>query len=132
MDPLWRTALWKQFGATIDMLENAVLACPDTHWNGYLWSDQSVPEYAAFWSITYHTLFWLDLYLSRSSEEGFAPPPPFSTYELDPAGKLPEQPYSKEELHTYLLHLRQKCQTTIAGLSDEQAHQQVNFPWAEE
>ena len=25
-----RTALWRQFGAAIDMLENAVLACPDT------------------------------------------------------------------------------------------------------
>jgi hypothetical protein len=31
MDPLWRTALWQQFGATIDMLENALLACPSTH-----------------------------------------------------------------------------------------------------
>jgi hypothetical protein len=30
MDPLWRTALWQQFGATIDMLENALLACPST------------------------------------------------------------------------------------------------------
>ncbi len=25
MDPLWRTPLWQQFGATIDMLENAPL-----------------------------------------------------------------------------------------------------------
>ena len=24
MDPLWKTALWQQFGATIDMLENAL------------------------------------------------------------------------------------------------------------
>ncbi len=30
MDPLWRTALWQQFGAAIDMLENALLACPST------------------------------------------------------------------------------------------------------
>ncbi len=76
MDPLWRTALWQQFGATIDMLENALLACPNTQWNGRLWSDYSdhplPPESAAFWSITYHTLFWLDLYLT-GSREGFAP-----------------------------------------------------------
>ena len=26
--------------------------------------------------------------------------------------------------------LRQKCQTTITELSDEQAHQQVDFPWS--
>ena len=127
MDPLWRTALWQQFGATIDMLENALLACPRTQWQARLWSDQKDPEYAAFWSITYHTLFWLDLYLT-GSREGFAPPAPFMN-KLDPADVLPERPYSRDELHAYLVHLRQKCRTTIAGLSDEKAHQQVAFPW---
>jgi hypothetical protein len=131
-DPLWRTALWQQFGATIDMLENALLACSSTHWHGRLWSDHSdhpqPPESAAFWYITYHTLFWLDLYLT-SSLEGFAPPAPFTLAEIDPAGVLPERPYSRDELHAYLVHLRKKCQTTIAGLSDEKAHQQVDFPW---
>ncbi|HEY7419496.1 MAG TPA: DinB family protein, partial [Ktedonobacteraceae bacterium] len=81
MDPLWKTALWQQFGATIDMLENALLTCPSTHWEGYLWSDYSddplPPEAAAFWYIAYHTLFWLDLHLT-GSVEGFAPPPPFT------------------------------------------------------
>ncbi len=131
-DPLWRTALWQQFGATIDMLENALLACPSTHWHGCLWSDHSdhplPPESAAFWYITYHTLFWLDLYLTGSFE-GFAPPAPFTLDELDPAGVLPERPYTRDELHAYLVHLRKKCQTTIAGLSDEKAHHQVAFPW---
>ncbi len=122
MDPLWRTALWQQFGATIDMLENALLACPSTHWHGRLWSDHSEPEFAEFWSITYHTLFWLDLYLT-GSREGFAPPAPFTLDE-------PERPYTREELHAYLVNLRKKCQTTIAELSDEKAHQQVAFPWA--
>ena len=78
MDPLWRTALWRQFGAAIDMLENALLACPSTHWHGRLWSDHSDPEFAEFWFITYHTLFWLDLYLSGVPEEEFAPPAPFA------------------------------------------------------
>ena len=134
MDPLWRIALWQQFGATIDMLENALLACPSTHWNGRLWSEQrdhpQPEESAAFWYITYHTLFWLDLYLTGSLE-GFAPPTPFTLDELEPARVLPERPYTKDELHTYLVHLRKKCQTTIAGLSDEKAHQQVAFPWIE-
>jgi hypothetical protein len=108
MDPLWRTALWQQFGATIDMLENALLACPSTHWNGRLWSDHTdhpqPPESAAFWYITYHSLFWLDVYLTGSLE-GFAPPAPFTLAELDPAGVLPERPYSREELHAYLVRV---------------------------
>jgi hypothetical protein len=132
METTLRTALWQQFGATIDMLENALLACPDTLWHGRLWGDPSDPSlppgFAAFWYITYHTLFWLDLYLTGSSE-GFAPPAPFTLDELDPAGVLPERPYTRDEIHTYLVHLRQKCQTTITELSNEKAHQQVDFPW---
>ena len=132
MDPLWRTALWRQFGAAIDMLENALVACPASLWNQRLWSAQTPhpqpPEDAAFWSITHHTLFWLDLYLTGSLE-GFAPPTPFTQDEFGPARVLPEQPYTREELHAYLVQLRQKCQTTMAGLSDEQAHRQVAFPW---
>ncbi|HZU66001.1 MAG TPA: DinB family protein [Ktedonobacteraceae bacterium] len=132
-EPLWKSALWQQFGAAIDTLESAVLACPGELWNGQLWSDYSdhplPPESAAFWYIAYHTLFWLDLYLTGSIED-FAPPRPFTLDELDPAGKYPERPYTRDELHAYLVYLRKKCHATIAGLSDEKARQQVNFPWA--
>lgn len=132
MDQLWRTALWQQLGATIDMLENTLLTCPDAHWHGLLWNDRSEhphpPEAASFWYIAYHTLFWLDLHLTGTSE-GFAPPAPFTLDELDPAGVYPERPYTRDELHAYLVNLRRKCQTTIAELSDEKAQQQVDFPW---
>jgi hypothetical protein len=131
METTLRTALWQQFGAAIDMLENTLVACPDTLWHGRLWGDPSDPSlppgFAAFWYITYHTLFWLDLHLTGSLE-GFAPPAPFTLDELDPAGVLPERPYTRDELHAYLVHLRKKCQTTIAELSDEKAHQQVDYP----
>ncbi len=133
MDSLWKTALWQQFGAAIDMLENALLACPASLWRERLWGNRSdpslPPEFAAFWYITYHCLFWLDLYLTGSREEEFVPPPPFTRAELDPAGALLERPYTREELHAYLLHLRKKCQATITELSDEKAHQQFTFPW---
>ena len=128
------TALWRQFGAAIDMLENSLVACPASLWKEHLWSapaNQSFPpEFAQFWCIQYHTLFWLDLYLSGSREEDFAPPAPFIWMEQDPP-MSPERPYTKEELLAYLVQLRQKCQTTIANLSDEKAQQQVYYPWAE-
>ena len=85
MDANWKTSLWQQFGAAIDMLENAVRACPDELWRVRLWDDAELPESAEFWYIVYHTLFWLDLYLS-GAVEGFAPPAPFNLDELDPAG----------------------------------------------
>ena len=132
METTLGTVVWQQFGATIDMLENALLACPDTLLHGRLWGDPSDPSlppgFASFWYVTYHTLFWLDLYLTGSSE-GFAPPAPFTLDELDPAGVIPERPYTRDELHTYLVYLRKKSQTTITALSDEKAHQPVDFPF---
>lgn len=118
-DTAWKTGVWKQFGAAIDMLENAMHACPDA-----LWRDRSRrPE---FWYLAYHTLFWLDFYLSESPD-GFAPPAPFTLDELDPAGVLPDRPYTRPELQRYLEHGRAKCRATIKALSDEMARQRCGF-----
>jgi uncharacterized damage-inducible protein DinB len=138
METTLRTVVWRQFGAAIDMLENALVACPASLWKERLWSAPSdhslppwfLPEFSEFWHIAYHTLFWLDLYLSGSREEDFAPPTPFIWTEGNPAVS-PQRPYTKEELFAYLVHLRKKCQTTIAELSDEKAHQQVDYPWTQ-
>ncbi len=130
MDTFWRTILWAQFGAAIDMLDNALVACPDSLWHQPVWHDADIPSQGAeFWYVAYHALFWLDLYLS-GSVEGFAPPAPFALEELDPAGVLPPRPYTREELRTYLAFARQKCHTALASLTDERAHQPVVFPWA--
>ncbi|MCA9874996.1 MAG: DinB family protein [Anaerolineales bacterium] len=130
MENTLKTAMAQQFGATIDMLEKVTMACPDQLWTVRLWEDKQLPRAAEFWYIVYHTLFWLDLYLS-GSVEGFRPPPPFTLDELDPAGIIPEEPFSKEALLTYLEHGRQKCQSTIQGLTEEMARLQCRFPWGE-
>jgi hypothetical protein len=131
MDTEWRAIIGQQFGAAIDMLDNALVACPDELWRSRLWRDGSQEsEFSQFWYVVYHTLFWLDLYLSGSAK-GFAPPAPFGLQELDPAGLLPERPYTKVELKAYLEHGRQKCQATIEALTDEKAHQRCVFSWGE-
>ena len=130
MDTILKTAILQQFEASIDMLENVLRACPDEHWRVRLWDDPILPQSAEFWYILYHTLFWLDLYLS-GSVEGFNPPAPFTLDELDPAGILPERPYTREVLQTYLEHTREKCRSTIETLTDEKARQRCRFPWGE-
>jgi hypothetical protein len=131
MNTTWRAIIWHQFGAAIYMLDNALRACPDALWRERLWNERSLrPEFAEFWYIVYHALFWLDLYLS-GSVEGFAPPAPFTLAELDPAGLLPERVYTKDELQTYLDHCRKKCHATIDALTDEQANQRCGFAWGE-
>lgn len=123
MDSTGKAMLWSQFGASIDMLENAIRACPDE-----LWRDRTQrPE---FWYVAFHTLFFLDLYLSGTTE-GFAPPPPFTLDELDPAGILPERVYAKGEILAYLDHGRAKGRATIAELTEEQAQHRCIFPWGE-
>ena len=135
MENLWRTALWQQFGAAIDMLENALVSCPDSLWQERIWPNSSPsefpPQFAEFWYVTFHTLVWLDLYLSGVPEEEFAPPAPFAQGMLDSIEALPEQPYTREELHAYLASTRQKCHTTLLTLTDEQARRPVEYPWSE-
>ncbi len=129
MDMIWKQALWSQFEATIDMFGNALNACPNALWTAHMWNDPGMkPEFSDFWYIAYHTLFWLDLYLS-GAVEGFTPPAPYTLAELDPRGVLPERIYSKDELLTYLKHCRQKCQEIIDGLTAEKARQLCFFPW---
>jgi DinB family protein len=119
MERDFKGTLWLQFGAAIDMLENAMNACPDE-----VWSDPSKrPEWprhdvVGFWYLVYHTLFFLDFDLSDLPEGEFAPPEPFTLEELDPAGVLPEHPYTKEELRKYLEHGRRKCRETIEALDE--------------
>lgn len=120
-NPAWRAFLWRQYGAAIDMLEGAVRACPDD-----LWGDRGrQPE---FWYLVYHTLFWLDLYVG-GTREGFAPPPPFTLGELDPAGVLPDRVYAKDELLAYLAHGREKCRAILAGLTAGRAGARCDLGW---
>lgn len=115
----WNAAAWSQFGAAIDMLERAMRACPDE-----LWGDRSrQPE---FWYLAYHTLFFLDFYLS-DSPRGFAPPAPFTLAELDPAGVMPDRVYAKDELLSYLRHGRRKCRAVTGTLTAERARRLSGF-----
>jgi hypothetical protein len=125
--------LWRQFSVPLDALDNALRECPDELWEKSLWHDQPdqwvAAGFAAFWYLGYHTLFWLDLYLT-GAEEGFAPPAPFDLVEMEANERLPRT-YTREELLHYLAYCRQKCQETIGALTKEQAHRMCQFPWGE-
>ncbi len=130
MDTTWKAIIWNQFGAAIDMMEAAIRACPDEVWGDFSkkpeWRKKDV---VGFWYLVYHTLFFLDYYLSNPlpSEKEFIPPSPFTLSEFDPEGALPERVYTKEELLTYLEHGRQKLRKAITGLTEEKAHQRAGF-----
>jgi hypothetical protein len=131
MDENVKRAVWNQFGGAIDMLDDALSACPEELWQATVWDDpEDLTTYSEFWYLAYHTLFWLDFYLSNGAAD-FAPPSPFTLDELDPAGLLPERPYTKAKLQAYLQYGRRKCQATISGLTDEQAQESYKFRWGD-
>ena len=124
VDATMRTLLWHQFGAAIDMLENAIDACPDD-----LWSDRSRnPQY---WYVAYHTLFWLDLY-SFGAVEGYVPGGPFNAAEeLDPAGIIPARAFTKQEIKAYLEQGRKRTRKVIDSLTSDNAHARHSAHWGE-
>jgi len=103
-----RESIWAQFGASLDMLENAITMCPDEHWD----------TATNFWYTAYHCIFWTDYYLSTDPRK-FAPPTPFTFSEFDPTGKKPDRTYTKTEVIGYLEHCRQKANRLISGLTVE-------------
>lgn len=113
----WKQIIRSQFGAAIDMLENAITTCPENIWN------DGTREFTSYWYMTFHTLFWLDYYLT-ADQKSFSPPEPFTLDEFDPAGIIPERAYSKNELQNYLRHCREKFRDVIKHLTEETARTQ--------
>ncbi len=111
MNHEFKQTIWKQFGASIDMLANAITLCPVELWD----------TKARFWYNAYHCIFWLDYYLT-AEPSNFAPPAPYTFSEFDPSGALPDRVYRKEELLEYIAFCRQKCHLLISGLTDETAN----------
>ena len=131
MDTNVKTSIWQQFGAAIDYLAETIEACPDSLWQAALWpTPNREPEFGQFWYVAYHTLFWLDLYLT-GTEDGYLPPAPFTLIEQDENGPLPERVYTKAELLAFLKDCRERCQVTIEALTDEMGQRQCWFGWGE-
>ena len=121
MTDFYRFAIRQQFHAAIDMLANAIEACPDSVWTGR--------GRGAFWYLAFHVLFFLDLYLSWEGESRFHPPPPFGLNELEPEVIVPEPGYGKNELLGYVEHCREKLDAVMAGMTEAWVADPCPFPY---
>ncbi len=100
--------LWKNFGGSIEMFHNAIVLCPDTLWE----------ERGKFYYISYHTAIFLDYYLAAPVRD-FHPVLPYIL--ADPASLppeaiddvLPERPFSKSEVTSFVWSCRHKCKNLI-------------------
>ncbi|MES2830047.1 MAG: DinB family protein [Bacteroidota bacterium] len=114
MNEVLKETLWRQFGASIQMLENAITMWPDNDWN----ADKK------YFYMAYHTLIFLDYY-SNVPAKHFASSLPFTfTNEanipedaLD--SQVPDRFYTKKELLAYLQESRLKVLKVITNLQDD-------------
>jgi hypothetical protein len=100
-----KESLWEQFGASIDMLKNAIVMWPDETW-------ESKPK--AF-RMAFHTLFFLEFYFTNPPDN-FKP-----TLAVVPEGDddlAPARIYSKKEMLEYLEVCRAKCKREIYSFNE--------------
>ena len=99
--------LGKQFGAGLDMLSDSIGTCPDAIWQ----SD------GRFSQMAYHTLFFLDYYLTKEPI-GFSQPSHFSYSEFEEEPELVIFP--KADLIDYLETCKLKARDFIFSLDETQ------------
>jgi uncharacterized damage-inducible protein DinB len=123
-----RNALWQQFGGAVDMLDNALAACPDELWTASLWQVSPASgeaEYASqFWSLAAHALRWLERYLAAVPEERFG--------SLEHAAALTPAAgarLDKASVRSSLASLRRRCHDTVTALTDAELHRPVMYDW---
>ena len=115
-----RHILIGQFEAALTMLKQCIEACPAEHW-------ESKIANGTFRWVTYHTLFYTDLYLT-SDEKAFEP------RELNHRGGDERQPHpaaglSKDDSLSYVAICRQKAVDSISAETDDALQGPSGFSW---
>ena len=117
----FRTILTGQFEAALCMLHDCIRRCPPEHWEGKIAND-------SFRQISYHTLFFVDLYLSHG-EAGF------TLRELHQRGgdertsTEASKGLEKEEALAYAEICRHKMLQTLASETAESLQSASGFSW---
>jgi hypothetical protein len=122
----FREVIKSQYYASLEMLKQAVIACPQS-----LWNDEANKN--KFWHIAYHVLFYTHLYL-QDSEKAFTPWDKHKN-ESQFMGPLPWPPhanpnitetYKKEDILEYIEICIKEVEDKISNLNMEA---QSGFHW---
>ncbi len=109
-----KESLWRQFGASIDMLENVILMSPEDF----------IHKNKQFFYIIFHNLIFLDYYMTVPPKD-FIPKLPFTIREANEIPKeaiddlIPDREYTKTELVVYLKQCREKGYQIIHSLTED-------------
>ena len=116
-----RAILTGQLEAALCMLKECVQKCPPEHWEGKIAND-------TFRQVAYHTLFWLDLYLSPG-EDAFTLRDLHERGGDDRSDSAPSTGLSREETLAYVGICRQMIRKTLASETPESLQRPSGFAW---
>jgi hypothetical protein len=120
MTEYFKQVLINQFEAALSMLNHGITACPPKHFEGKIAS-------GTFRWVAYHTLFYVDLYLS-TSEEAFQRRE-FHERGGDERGLALNDGLAQDEALAYLDVCRQKMHAAIAAETPESLAGPSGFSW---
>lgn len=126
----FRTIIGSQFRAALAMLEQCIEACPDDHW------DAPIAKYP-FWQVVYHTLCFVDCYLTLSNDAFIRAVEARATQPFNPQPRgmaeleeeNPSRRFTRDEMRRYTAMCRQKLDATIASESDATIEGPSGFAW---
>ena len=116
-DSLFIDICKQNYLALIKMVYQAIKLCPDE-----LWSKET--DKPQFWQEVYHTLYYLDFYLSENIK---AHQPKFDFKEN--LAKKPTIVLSKKDVSTYLEEVKNKCQNFFNKLTAKEIEGKNSFGW---
>ena len=134
MDTTWNAIIWNQFGAALDMLENAIKDCPVSVWGNL---DEKPRRQArnvvGFWYLAFHTVFFADYYLSDDvpTEFDYIPPEPFTLSEFED-GELPSRVWTKDEVLSYLARCRSKLDRLVTHWTGKEVDRTCGIEFRED
>lgn len=117
----FKEILSSQFEASLAMLSECIEICPAEAWEEKVGNN-------AFWFVAYHTLCYVDLYLSPSNDAFQRRE--FHNREGDNAFLPPEGvTFSRQQTSDYLAACRRKAAEMFAAETVESLQRESGFPW---
>jgi hypothetical protein len=119
---LYKQSMLGEFDAALCMLNDCLTHCPDDQW------DQPVAKYP-FWHVAYHTLCYVDCYLSPSNDD-FKPSPEFHPKGMEEfEAEHPSRRFTREELLKYAAFCREKLGRSLVAETETTLAGPSGFPW---
>ena len=129
MIELIRRTIASQYGAALQMLENAIVKCPAKQWTEKVGNPP-------FWHVAYHVIFCTDMYLSAGPAK--FKPRAFHRKNYNFLTRLPwppfkpvvaDEPYEKKVLLEYIEFCRAKVAKVMSEETEASLARKSGFPW---